>query len=156
MRWWWRWFDPAFFFSFISCPSARSKGRQGRRVVEVHCQHHFCLQTRWAPHSPRGPATVGACQGCGLQMPKDQAWKEVPAPGYRRWFPWAERRCGRQGKLAHPLEGPVGAPAEEVPTAWQEGKVLKAAGEERERERWKERWRQNNISIRMNARKWRG
>lgn len=60
---------------------------------------------------------MGTRKGRGLQMPQDQAREKVPAPGHRRRFPWAERRGGGQGKPAHPLEGPVGPPAEEVPTA---------------------------------------
>ena len=98
---------------------------------------------------------MGARQGRGLQMPKDQAREEVPAPGHGRRFPQPERCGGRQGKPAHPLEGPVGPPAEEVPTARQEGKVLKVAGEE-ERERLRERRRQQNVSAGRNARKRRG
>lgn len=77
---------------------------------------------------------MGARQGCGLQMSQDQARKEVPAPGYRRRLPWAERRSCRQGKPPHPLEGPVGPQAEEVPTARQEGEVLKVSVEERKKE----------------------
>lgn len=68
---------------------------------------------------------MGACQGCGLQVPQDQAREEVPAAGHGRRFPGTERRRGGQGKPAHPLEGPVGPQAEEVPTARQEGEVLK-------------------------------
>lgn len=105
--------------SFIppSCPGARSERGQSGRVVEVHRQHHFSVQTRWAPHSPRRPTAVGSCQGRGLQMSQNQAREEVPAPGHRWRFPRPEWCGGRQGKLAHPLEGPVGPPAEEISTA---------------------------------------
>lgn len=52
-------------------------------MVEVHRQHHLRVQTRGASHPPWRPAAVGARQRRGLQMPQDQAWEEVPAPGYR-------------------------------------------------------------------------
>lgn len=50
-------------------------------------------------------------------MPQDQAREEVPASGYRQRVPRTEWCGGGQGKPPHPLEGPVGPPAEEIPTA---------------------------------------
>lgn len=120
---WWK-ISPILFLCLCSGPSARLKRRQSGRVVEVHRQHHFRLQTRPAPHPSRRPVTVGSCQGCCLQVPQDQAWEEVLAPGHRWRLPRTQRRCRWQRKPANSLEGPVGAPAEEVSAAWQEGKVL--------------------------------
>lgn len=85
--------------------------------MEVHRQHNLSLQTRRAPHPSWRPTAVGSRQRCCMQMPQNQAREEVPAPGYRRRLPWPEWSGGRQGKLAYPLEGPVGPPAEEIPTA---------------------------------------
>lgn len=90
---------------------------------------------------------MGARKGRGLQMPQDQAREKVPAAGDGRRLPRAERRGGGQGQPAHPVERPVGPPAEEVPTARQEGEVLKVAGEEGIRERWRERCRRDDTST---------
>lgn len=109
-----------------SCPGAHSQGRQSRRVVEVHRQHHFRLQARREPHPPRGPVPVGPCQRCGLQVSQDQTWEEVPAVGEWRGLSRAERSGGRQRQPGYPVEGHVGTQAQEVPAAREERQVQEA------------------------------
>lgn len=67
-------------------------------------------------------------------MPQDQAGQEVPAAGFeRRGLARPEWRGGRQGQSAGPLEGPVGPPSAQVPTARQERQVLDVPGRREER-----------------------
>lgn len=66
-------------------------------------------------------------------MSKDQAWEEVPTSGERRGLPRPERRGGGQRQPGHPVEGHVGAQAQEVPAAREERQVQEAISRKTER-----------------------
>ncbi len=106
-----------------SCSGPRPKGRKSRRVVEVHRQHHLCLQTGRKPNPQGGSVFVGQSKGRGLQVPKDQVWQKVPAAGQWRGFPWTERSGGRQGQSGHSMEGHLGSKTPEVSAAGEERKM---------------------------------
>lgn len=120
---------------YCSRPGAHPEGRQSGRVVEIHRQHHLRLQAGRKPHPPRGPAPVGARQRRGLQVSQDQTGEEVPAPGERRGLPRAERGGGGQRQPGYPVEGHMGAQAQEVPAAREERQVQEAIGGESDGER---------------------
>lgn len=86
-------------------------------MVEVHRQHNLRLQARRESHPPRGPVPVGPRKRRGLQVSQDQAGEEIPAAGERRGLPRPERSGGGQRQPGDPVEGHVGAQAQEVPTA---------------------------------------
>lgn len=122
-----------------SGPDPHPEGRQDGRMVEIHRQHHLRVQAGREPDPPRRPVPVGPRQGHRLQVSQDQAWEEVLVARERRGLPRAGRRGGRQRQPGHPVEGHVGAQAQEVPAAGEERQVQEAlgGGERRTRRR---RW----------------
>jgi len=121
--------------SLCSRPGAHPEGGQGRRVVEVHRQHHLRLQAGREPHPPRRPVPVGPCQGRDLQVSQDQAREEVPAAGEQRGLPRPGRSGGGQRQPGYPVEGHVGAQAQEVPAAREERQVQEAIGGKKKKEK---------------------
>lgn len=115
-------------------------------MVEVHRQHNFRLQAGREPYPARGPVPVGPRQGRGLQVPQDQTWEEVSAPGERRGLPRTERSGGGQGQPGHPVEGHVGPKTQEVPATREERQVQEAIGGENRA--WRERWSGRGIQDR--------
>lgn len=97
-------------------------------MVEIHCQRHLRVQAGREPDPPWRPVLVGSRQRRRLQVSQDQAREEVLVAGERRGLPRSGRCGGRQRQPGHPVEGHMGAQAQEVPAAGEERQVQEALG----------------------------
>lgn len=111
------------WLSVSSCPDPHPESRESCRMVEVHSQHHLCLQARGESDTAWWPDPLDTLQGHCLQVSQDQAYEEIFVTG-----PWwelsrSEWPCSRQKQPCDTMEGHMGQAPEKVPATRKEGEM---------------------------------
>lgn len=123
------------WLSVSSCPDPHPESRESCRMVEVHSQHHLCLQARGESDKAWWPDPLDTLQGHCLQVSQGQVYEEIFVTG-----PWwelsrSEWPCSRQKQPCDTMEGHMGQASEKVPATRKEGEMQESleGGSDKER-----------------------